>query len=99
MRNALKSAAIIVAVGTALAVSGLANAATVAIDFGNVSVGYADGYRDTNNGSVSYTHLDVYKRQVYIILGILYESFIHPLTILSGLPSAAVGALLSLIHI
>ena len=31
---------------------------------------------------------------VYIILGILYESFIHPLTILSGLPSAAVGALL-----
>jgi HAE1 family hydrophobic/amphiphilic exporter-1 len=34
---------------------------------------------------------------VYIILGILYESFIHPLTILSGLPSAAVGALLTLL--
>src|SRR6185437_614915 len=33
---------------------------------------------------------------VYIILGILYESFIHPLTILSGLPSAAAGALLTL---
>jgi hydrophobe/amphiphile efflux-1 (HAE1) family protein len=33
---------------------------------------------------------------VYIILGILYESFIHPLTILSGLPAAAVGALLTL---
>jgi HAE1 family hydrophobic/amphiphilic exporter-1 len=33
---------------------------------------------------------------VYIILGILYESFIHPLTILSGLPSAAMGALLIL---
>ncbi len=33
---------------------------------------------------------------VYIILGILYESFIHPLTILSGLPSAALGALLTL---
>jgi len=33
---------------------------------------------------------------VYIILGILYESFIHPLTILSGLPSAAVGALATL---
>jgi HAE1 family hydrophobic/amphiphilic exporter-1 len=33
---------------------------------------------------------------VYIILGILYESFIHPLTILSGLPSAAVGALITL---
>ncbi len=33
---------------------------------------------------------------VYLILGVLYESFIHPLTILSGLPSAAVGALLTL---
>jgi HAE1 family hydrophobic/amphiphilic exporter-1 len=33
---------------------------------------------------------------VYIVLGILYESFVHPLTILSGLPSAAVGALLTL---
>jgi len=34
---------------------------------------------------------------VYIVLGILYESFIHPLTILSGLPSAGVGALMTLI--
>ena len=34
---------------------------------------------------------------VYIVLGILYESFIHPLTILSTLPSAGVGALLFLI--
>ena len=34
---------------------------------------------------------------VYIVLGILYESFIHPLTILSGLPSAAIGALLTLL--
>jgi HAE1 family hydrophobic/amphiphilic exporter-1 len=33
---------------------------------------------------------------IYIILGILYESFVHPLTILSGLPSAGVGALLTL---
>ena len=33
---------------------------------------------------------------VYIVLGILYESFIHPLTILSSLPAAAVGALLTL---
>jgi len=58
MRNALKSAAIIVTVGTALAVSGLANAATVAIDFGNVSVGYADGYRDSNNGWHSWRTAD-----------------------------------------
>jgi len=34
---------------------------------------------------------------IYLVLGILYESFIHPLTILSGLPSAGVGALLTLI--
>ena len=33
---------------------------------------------------------------IYIVLGILYESFIHPVTILSGLPSAVVGALLTL---
>ena len=33
---------------------------------------------------------------VYIVLGILYESFIHPLTILTGLPAAAVGALATL---
>lgn len=33
---------------------------------------------------------------VYIVLGILYESFLHPLTILSGLPSAGFGALLTL---
>jgi multidrug efflux pump len=34
---------------------------------------------------------------VYIVLGVLYESFIHPLTILSTLPSAGVGAFLALI--
>ena len=34
---------------------------------------------------------------MYIVLGVLYESFIHPITILSTLPSAGVGALLALI--
>jgi len=34
---------------------------------------------------------------IYIILGILYESFVHPLTIISGLPSAALGGLLTLL--
>jgi HAE1 family hydrophobic/amphiphilic exporter-1 len=33
---------------------------------------------------------------IYLVLGVLYESFIHPITILSGLPSAAIGALLTL---
>jgi len=35
---------------------------------------------------------------IYIVLGILYESFIHPITILSGLPSAGLGALLTLMY-
>jgi hydrophobic/amphiphilic exporter-1 (mainly G- bacteria), HAE1 family len=34
---------------------------------------------------------------IYLILGILYEDFIHPITILSGLPSAGCGALLTLL--
>jgi HAE1 family hydrophobic/amphiphilic exporter-1 len=34
---------------------------------------------------------------IYIVLGVLYESFIHPITILSGLPSAGIGALLTLL--
>src|SRR5204863_2915196 len=33
---------------------------------------------------------------IYLVLGILYESFIHPLTILSGLPTAGLGALVTL---
>ena len=36
---------------------------------------------------------------VYIVLGVLYESYIHPITILSTLPSAGVGALLALYHL
>ena len=34
---------------------------------------------------------------VYIVLGVLYESYVHPMTILSGLPSAGFGALLTLV--
>ena len=34
---------------------------------------------------------------VYIVLGVLYESFIHPITILSTLPSAGAGALVALL--
>src|SRR5947208_13464640 len=34
---------------------------------------------------------------IYLVLGILYESFIHPLTILSGIPSAGLGALLTML--
>jgi len=34
---------------------------------------------------------------IYLVLGVLYESFIHPITILSGLPSAGLGALITLL--
>jgi len=34
---------------------------------------------------------------IYLVLGVLYESFVHPITILSGLPSAGLGALLTLL--
>jgi hydrophobic/amphiphilic exporter-1 (mainly G- bacteria), HAE1 family len=34
---------------------------------------------------------------IYLVFGVLYESFIHPLTILSGLPSAGLGALITLL--
>jgi HAE1 family hydrophobic/amphiphilic exporter-1 len=34
---------------------------------------------------------------IYVVLGVLYESFIHPLTILSGLPAAGLGALVTLL--
>jgi len=36
---------------------------------------------------------------IYMVLGVLYESFIHPITILSGLPSAGIGALLTLLAV
>jgi multidrug efflux pump len=56
--------------------------------------GTAASYRNslTNEGLLLLAAL----MTVYIVLGVLYESYIHPLTILSTLPSAGVGALLSL---
>ena len=57
--------------------------------------GTAAAFRDslTNEGLLILAALVI----VYIVLGVLYESFIHPVTILSTLPSAGVGALLALI--
>jgi multidrug efflux pump len=57
--------------------------------------GTAAAFRDslTNEGLLILAALVI----VYIVLGVLYESFIHPITILSTLPSAGVGALLALI--
>jgi HAE1 family hydrophobic/amphiphilic exporter-1 len=56
--------------------------------------GAAQQFQDTtaNTGLLIFAAILI----VYIVLGILYESFIHPLTILSGLPSAGIGALITL---
>ncbi|HEX7814557.1 efflux RND transporter permease subunit, partial [Dyella sp.] len=57
--------------------------------------GTAQAFQDSMRGMGLLLALAVFV--IYLVLGILYESFIHPLTILSGLPAAAVGALLTLV--
>jgi hydrophobe/amphiphile efflux-1 (HAE1) family protein len=56
--------------------------------------GTAQAFQSSLAGSGMLLALAVFV--IYLVLGILYESFIHPLTILSGLPTAAFGALLTL---
>ena len=56
--------------------------------------GDAAVFQDTQSSQV--VLLVVAVLVIYVLLGVLYESYIHPLTILAGLPSAAVGALLFL---
>ena len=56
--------------------------------------GDAAVFQDSQGGQVLLLVLAVVV--IYVLLGVLYESYIHPLTILAGLPSAAVGALLTL---
>ena len=65
--------------------------ATLAVSF----QGTAQAFQDSLRGQGMLLLITVLV--IYLILGILYESFIHPLTILSGLPSAGVGALLTLL--
>jgi HAE1 family hydrophobic/amphiphilic exporter-1 len=57
--------------------------------------GLAEAFVTTQQGLVMLMILAVFV--IYVILGILYESFIHPITILSGLPFAAFGALVTLL--
>jgi HAE1 family hydrophobic/amphiphilic exporter-1 len=56
--------------------------------------GTAQAFQDAQSGLISLLVIAIFV--IYVVLGILYESFIHPLTILSGLPFAAFGALLTL---
>jgi len=64
----------------------------------NVTVsaqGTAQAFEDSMRGLGWILALAIFV--IYVVLGILYESFIHPLTILSGLPSAGFGALVTLL--
>jgi HAE1 family hydrophobic/amphiphilic exporter-1 len=64
----------------------------------NVAAGFsglAEAFVTTQQGLVMLMILAVFV--IYVILGVLYESFIHPITILSGLPFAAFGALVTLL--
>ena len=56
--------------------------------------GTAQAFQQSQQGLVGLLILAIFV--IYMVLGILYESFVHPLTILTGLPFAAFGALLSL---
>ncbi len=56
--------------------------------------GTAQAFQSTEAGLIGLVVLAIFV--IYVVLGVLYESFIHPLTILSGLPFAAFGALLAL---
>jgi len=56
--------------------------------------GTAQAYQSSIQGMGILILLSIFV--IYLVLGILYESFIHPLTILSGLPTAGLGALLTL---
>ncbi|MBS0457093.1 MAG: efflux RND transporter permease subunit [Proteobacteria bacterium] len=57
--------------------------------------GTAQAFQSSINGMGLLLVLAIFV--IYLVLGILYESFIHPLTILSGLPTAAFGALITLL--
>ena len=57
--------------------------------------GAAQAFQDTQKGLLALFIVAIFV--IYVVLGILYESFIHPLTILSGIPFAAFGALLAML--
>jgi HAE1 family hydrophobic/amphiphilic exporter-1 len=57
--------------------------------------GAAQVFQETQKGMLALFVIAIFV--IYIVLGVLYESFIHPLTILSGIPFAAFGALLTLL--
>jgi HAE1 family hydrophobic/amphiphilic exporter-1 len=84
-----------VALGDAVTAIRQVTAATVPATISTMFQGTAQAFEDSLRGLGVILLMAIVV--IYIVLGILYESFTHPLTILSGLPSAGFGALLTLL--
>jgi hydrophobic/amphiphilic exporter-1 (mainly G- bacteria), HAE1 family len=84
-----------VALGTATTAVQSIVAASVPSSITTSFSGTAQAFQDSQRGLLALLVLAIFV--IYMVLGILYESFIHPATILTGLPFAAFGALLALL--
>jgi HAE1 family hydrophobic/amphiphilic exporter-1 len=84
-----------VSLGTAVAAVEKESAAVLPPTIAASFSGIAEAFMSTQQGLLALLVLAVFV--IYVILGVLYESFIHPITILTGLPFAAFGALVTLI--
>jgi HAE1 family hydrophobic/amphiphilic exporter-1 len=84
-----------IALGQATAAVQAAAATTVPSSITTSFSGTAQAFQDSQRGLLALLVLAIFV--IYMVLGILYESFIHPATILTGLPFAAFGALLALL--
>jgi HAE1 family hydrophobic/amphiphilic exporter-1 len=83
-----------VALGTATAAVEAAAATTIPSTITTAFSGTAQAFQASQQGLLALLILAIFV--IYMVLGILYESFIHPATILTGLPFAAFGALVAL---
>jgi len=83
-----------VALGTAVDAVQREARAVLPPDVTSVLSGDTQAFAQAQSGLLALLFVAIFV--IYVVLGILYESFIHPITILSGLPFAALGALLTL---
>ena len=84
-----------VALGTAVDAVEREARTTLPPDVNHVLSGDTQAFAQAQSGLLMLLIVAIFV--IYVVLGILYESFVHPLTILSGLPFAAVGALATLL--
>ena len=84
-----------VALGTAVDAVQREARNTLPSDVSSILSGDTQAFAQAQGGLLALLAVAIFV--IYVVLGILYESYIHPLTILSGLPFAAVGALLTLL--